>query len=177
VAEITKDIWLMEGLRILDSKGRSFLKISTLCTNLDLTKGAFYHWFNSKNDYDLALIAYWRELFTSQFIEEANIGQSSKEKLVRLIEMCIKSMKEESRLEVELNMWAHQDNTIKEYVEGVYKERFQYLTTLLEDIYEAKEEAKRHGLILYSLMIGVDLFYKKLTKKEMELVFKDYLIK
>jgi len=175
VAEITKEQWLMEGLKLLDSNGRNSLKISILCSNLNLTKGAFYHWFKSKSDFDLALISYWRELFTSQFIKDANIGSSSKEKLIRLIKMCIKSMKDESRLEVELNMWAHQDLEIKNYVEDVYKERFQYLIELLEDIYETKEEAKRHGLILYSLIIGVDLFYKKLTKKEMELIFKDYL--
>ena len=175
VAEITKELWLKEGLKILDSTGRGSLKISTLCTNLDLTKGAFYHWFKSKADFDLSLLGYWRELFTNQFIENANIGQNSQEKLVRLVEMCIVNLKNGSRLEIELNMWAHQDKEIGKFVKEVSKERFQYLIILLEDIYENKDEAKRHGLILYSLIIGVDLFYKKLTKSEMELVFKDYL--
>lgn len=175
MSEISKEQWLNEGLRLLDSSGRSSLKISKLSSNLELTKGAFYHWFKSKRDYDLNLLAYWREVFTKQFIESANEGISSKDKLERLIQNCISSMRDGSRLEIEINMWTYQDINIKTFVEEVYKERFQYLMTLLNDVYETKEEAKRHGLILYSLIIGVDLFFRKLSRRDLESIFQDYL--
>jgi len=64
---------------------------------------------------------------------------------------------------------------VGEFVKSVYKERFHYLLNLLEDIYQSKEQAKRHALILYSLISGVDLFYKKLSKNELELIFSEYL--
>lgn len=176
MTEITKEQLLKTGLKLLDSSGRGSLKISTICSTLKLTKGAFYHWFKSKKEFDLNLLAYWRELFTREFILNANVGENAKEKLSRLINNCINSSKVNSRLEVEINMWGHQDPDIREVVEQVYDERFHYLLALLEDIYPSKEEAKRHALIIYSLIIGVDLFYKKMSKQEMQLVFKAYLI-
>jgi AcrR family transcriptional regulator len=175
VSEIIKEDWLKLGLRLLDSTGRNSLKISNLCSSLKLTKGAFYHWFESKADYDLSLLSYWRELFTIQFIENANVGETSKDKLQILINHCINSMREDSQLEIEINMWAKQDEEINEFVIEVYEKRFKYIENLLLDIYGNKEEAKRHSLILYSLVIGVDLFYRKLSKKELKLIFKDYL--
>ena len=175
MTEVTKEQLLKTGLKLLDSTGRGSLKISNLCSSLKLTKGSFYHWFKSKQEFDLNLLTYWRELFTRQFIEDANSGQNSKEKLVRLINNCIENMKVNSRLEIEINMWASQDTIIGEFIEEVYKERFNYLLSLLEDIYQNKEEAKRHALILSSLAIGVDLFYQKLTKQEMDSVFREYL--
>lgn len=170
-----KEEWLRLGLRLLDSAGRNSLKISTLCTSLNMTKGAFYHWFESKADYDICLLTYWREIFTNKFIEEANVGESSKEKLQILVNNCIDSMKVESRLELEINMWAQQDKAVEKFVNRVYEKRFKYIENLLSDIYNNKEEAKRHSLILYSLVIGVDLFFRKLSKRELKLIFKDYI--
>lgn len=175
MTEVTKEQLLKTGLKLLDSTGRGSLKISNICSRLQLTKGAFYHWFKSKQEFELNLLTYWRDLFTLQFIEEANIGENSKERLVRLIKICIESMKINSRLEIEINIWASQDKVIGEFIKEVYQERFNYLLNLLEDIYQNKKEAKRHALILSSLLIGVDLFYQKLTKQEMELVFDAYL--
>jgi len=175
VTENTEEQWLNKGLRLLDRSGRSSLKISRLCAELNLTKGSFYHWFKSKQEFDQRLLSYWRELFTSEFIKDANHGGTSKEKLARLIEKCIEGMKDESRLEIEINMWGHQERSIGEFVEKVYKERFQYLIDLLEDIYKNKDEAKRHGHILYSLMIGVELFHENLSRKELKSIFREYL--
>jgi len=175
MTEITKEHLLTTGLRILDTKGRSSLKISQVCSELNLTKGSFYHWFKSKQEYDISLLTFWREVFTIQFIEDANIGESSQDKLNRLIQNCINSMRDESRLELEINIWATQDSEINDFVKDVYDQRFKYLVTLLEDIYNNKDEAKRHSLILYSLIIGSDLFYKKLSKKELRSIFQDYI--
>jgi len=172
---ITKEQLLKMGLKILDSSGYSSLKISQICSNLSLTKGSFYHWFKSKEEFNLSLLVYWKELFTNQLIENANTGHNSQEKLIKIIKLCIESAMDDSRLEIEINMWGHQDRVVGEFVKSVYKERFHYLLKLLEDIYQSKEQAKRHALILYSLISGVDLFYKKLSKSELELIFKEYL--
>ncbi|PCJ15652.1 MAG: hypothetical protein COB02_17855 [Candidatus Cloacimonadota bacterium] len=173
--EIKKEQWLHTGLKLLDKQGRNSLKIITLCEELNLTKGSFYYWFQSKKEFNLDLLKYWRERFTSQFIKQANQGESSKEKLSLLILNCIKTMKDEGRLELEINIWAHQDLEVNKFVKNVYEERFHYLIKLLEDIYPLTNDSKKHGMILYSLMIGVDLFYRKLSRDELYLIFEDYL--
>lgn len=176
MSEITKEQLLRTGLRLLDSKGRSALKISTICADLDLTKGSFYHWFKSKQAFDLSLLAYWQQLFTSGFITDANEGENAQQKLARLINKCIDSARDNSRLEIEINMWAQQDETIGEFVKQVYEQRFAYLLALTQDIYQDPDEAQRHSHIIYSLIIGVDLFYKPLSKAQMTAIFHEYLM-
>lgn len=175
-SEITKEQLLRAGLRLLDSTGRSSLKISTICSSLKLTKGSFYHWFDSKQQFDLSLLSYWRQLYTSGFIDDANEGENARQKLDRLINNCIDSAKDNSRLEIEINMWAKQDAQIGQFVEQVYEQRFAYLLALMQDIYPDQDEAKRHAHIVYSLIIGVDLFYKTLSKPQMAAVFRQYLL-
>jgi AcrR family transcriptional regulator len=175
VSEITKETWQKIGLKLLDQEGLGALKISRISAELDVTKGSFYHWFTSKAHFEKSILEYWKQVFTDEFIENADQGTSSKEKLKRLIENCIESLKVESRLEMEINIWAHQAPKMGAFIKEVYATRFDYLIKLLEDIYSDKTEAKRHGLILYSLIIGVELFYQKLDRQELEMVFKDYL--
>lgn len=147
-----------------------------MCQELNVSKGSFYYWFNSKADFDIALLQFWRERFTENFIQDAEAGKTSKEKLKRLILNCIENLNNESRLEIELNIWAHQDAKIGSFVNAVYEKRFGYLTKLLKDIYSSETQARRHALILYSLIIGVELFYQKLTQEELKSIFSDYII-
>lgn len=176
MSDITKERWLSLSLKVLDREGRNGLKISRLCEELGVTKGSFYHWFTSKADLDQAVLHYWQDIFTKELIRSAEVGSTAKEKLSRLVSRCIECSDAESRLEIEINIWAHQDATVGAFVKEVYVQRFSYLILLLEDIYPTKPEAKRHALILYSLIIGVELFYQKLTRDELEAVFSDYLL-
>ena len=168
--------WLKIGIKTLDTQGWRALKISELCLQLGVTKGSFYHWFSSKRDYDFQVLAYWKLRYTQGFIEQAETGRDSREKLALLGEQCISGAIQGNRLEFEINAWSFQDDEVKDYVISVYKQRHQYLIKLLEDIYDDPIQVKKHGLILYSLVVGVDLFYRTLSRSELELIFSDYLL-
>ena len=163
------------GIHTLDTLGWRALKINEMGQKLGVTKGSFYHWFDSKNDYDQQLLAYWKQRYTQGFIEQAETGQTSQDKLALLGQQCIDGAIEGNRLEFEINAWSFQDDTVKAFVTSVYEQRHQYLIKLLSDIYDDPKQVEKHGLILYSLVIGVDLFYRQLTRAELELIFSDYL--
>ncbi|MGJ8662617.1 MAG: TetR/AcrR family transcriptional regulator [Marinicella sp.] len=167
--------WLKMGIQTLDTNGWRALKINDLCQQLKVTKGSFYHWFKSKRDYDLQVLKYWKERFTQGFIEQAEHGNTSQEKLSLLGRQCIDGAIMGNRLEFEINAWSFQDDEIKAFVTSVYEQRHQYLISLLKDIYDDPIEVKKHGLILYSLVVGIDFFYRQLTQAELELIFSDYL--
>lgn len=168
--------WLKIGIKTLDRQGWRALKISDLCHQLGVTKGSFYHWFESKRDYDFRVLAYWKQRYTQGFIEQAESGKHSREKLSLLGRQCINGAIKGNRLEFEINAWSFQDGEVKDFVTSVYEQRHQYLLKLLSDIYDTPEEAQKHGLILYSLVVGVDFFYRQLTLSELELIFSDYLL-
>ncbi|MDU0353262.1 TetR/AcrR family transcriptional regulator [Paraglaciecola aquimarina] len=174
--QILKEKWLRLGLSTLDEKGYEYIKIADLCKQLNVTKGAFYYWFKSKQEFDSCLLEAWRSSFTQQFIAFSSSGQSSQEKLSLLVTRCIEGLEKSSRLEIEINMWAQKDQKVNQFVQQVYQQRLSYLMDLLSDIY-SPVEAKRHSLMLYCLLIGCDLFFRQLTRQEAELIFRDYLLK
>ncbi len=167
--------WLKMGIQTLDTVGWRALKINDLCQQLKVTKGSFYHWFKSKRDYEMQVLNYWKLRFTQGFIEHAESGQSSQEKLALLGRQIIQGCIEGNRLEIEINAWSTQDDEVKTFVTSVYEQRYQYLIKLLSDIYDDPREVKKHGLILYSLVVGIDFFYRQLDQHELELIFSDYL--
>ena len=171
-----KSTWLRLGLNTIGKHGRNELKISVLCEKLKVTKGCFYHWFSSKKDYERQLLQFWKQRFTHAFIEQAEKGENSQEKLSLLGKQCIEATAKGDRLEFEINAWSFQDNEVKKFVHSVYKQRYEYLETLLTGIYQNKTQVKKHALILYSLVVGVDFFYRKLSENELQLIFSDYLI-
>lgn len=175
MADVKKEQWLKVGLHTLDNKGAEHLKIAEMCKQLNVTKGAFYHWFGSKKDYDRALLEYWQDIFTEEFIRQSESAETAKKKLSRLVEQCIDGISKGSRLEIEINMWAKQNSVVGEFVTGVYTQRFDYLMGLLNDIYADPQQAKRHGLTLYCLLVGCDLFFRSLSKSEAQLMFAEYL--
>ena len=168
--------WLKMGIKTLDTEGWRALKIKTIGDRLGVTKGSFYHWFNSKKDYELKVLEYWKQRYTQGFITEAETGRNAREKLSLLGHQCIDGCIEGNRLEFEINAWSTQDEEIKAFVTSVYEQRHAYLTHLLKDIYSDPTEIKRHSLILYALVVGIDLFYRQLTREELNLIFRDYLI-
>ncbi len=168
--------WLKLGIQTLDTIGWRGLKIKELCQQLKVTKGSFYHWFKSKRDFEMQVLNYWKQRFTQGFIEQAEHGTNSREKLSLLGRQCIDGAINGNRLEFEINAWSFQDDEVKAFVFSVYEQRYRYLEKLLTDIYSNPTDVKKHSLILYSLVIGVDLFYRQLSQQELELIFSDYLI-
>jgi AcrR family transcriptional regulator len=171
-----KSSWLKLGIQTLDQKGWKELKINDLCQQLQVTKGSFYHWFKSKQDYEWQVLEFWKQRFTTSFIEVAEKGKDSREKLSLLGRQVIDGAINGNRLEFEINAWSFQDEKVKTFVTSVYEKRYNYLVKLLSDIYSNPVDVKKHSLILYSLVIGVDLFYRELSLEELELIFSDYLV-
>ena len=171
-----KESWLRLGIKVIDKYGLDELKIKTLCEKLDVTKGSFYHWFSSKQDYEFQILKFWKQEFTTKFIEIAEAGNSCKEKLSLLGNQCIQGSVNGNRLEYEISAWSFKDKEVKNFVTSVYMKRFKYVEKLLAGIYQDKVLVKKHALIVYSLIVGVDFFYRELTRQELELIFSDYLI-
>ncbi|WP_154223225.1 TetR/AcrR family transcriptional regulator [Marinicella rhabdoformis] len=167
--------WLKMGIYTLDQLGFRALKIKDMCERLKVTKGSFYHWFKSKREYELQLLNYWKQRYTQGFIKNAEKGKNCKKKLAILGEQCIEGALNGNRLEFEINAWSLQDEKVKSFVTSVYEQRHQYLIKLLSGIYKDPVEVKKHALILYALVVGIDCFYRELTREELDLMFSDYL--
>ncbi len=170
-----RSAWLKAGLGILDRSGAQALKISALCQALKQTKGAFYHWFGSKEAYEDALLGHWKERYTQAFIQQAEHGRTAAEKLALLARQCIEGVLTGGRLEYEINAWGRRSEAVRQYIEAVYRQRYDYLLHLLGEIHDDPRVVEQKALQLYCLIIGVDFFFKPLDRRQLELMFAEHL--
>lgn len=68
--KVDRNQWFVIGLNVLENDGYSKITIDNLCALLKITKGAFYHHFKNIDGYVDALMKYWLEVNTFEFIRE-----------------------------------------------------------------------------------------------------------
>ena len=61
---------LEAALKVIREKGYAATSVDDLCREAGVTKGAFFHYFDSKEDLAVAAAKYWSEV-TSEFFEQA----------------------------------------------------------------------------------------------------------
>jgi TetR/AcrR family transcriptional repressor of nem operon len=72
----TKQILVEAGVNIMLEKGYTNTGIMEVLSSVGVPKGSFYHFFESKEDFGLAIIAHFDESYTIQlkkFLEDANV--------------------------------------------------------------------------------------------------------
>lgn len=79
--KVDKKQWFIVGLDILEKDGFAKITIDNLCTQLEITKGAFYHHFKNVDGYIDALMKYWLNQNTIQIIEDADKLATAKERM------------------------------------------------------------------------------------------------
>ena len=61
MARISKADWIRRGLEVLSEEGYHAIRIDWLCEKFKITKGSFYHHFESLEDYERQLFKYWEK--------------------------------------------------------------------------------------------------------------------
>lgn len=64
MARVTRETYLRAGLEILGEHGSEGLTVPALCERLAITKGSFYHHFESLPAFYTAVLAYWEHEHT-----------------------------------------------------------------------------------------------------------------
>lgn len=90
----TKDALLASIIQLVKEKGYEKITIRDICKKADISIGAFYHHYDSKEE--LAKEAYYHidKLIIEDF-REIYINKSSKENLYAFLEICIKYVSED----------------------------------------------------------------------------------
>ena len=77
----TREDWIRKGLDMLSTEGYHAIMIDYLCAKFKITKGSFYHYFDSIDEYVRLLVKYW-EKQTLMKIETVLQGSASPEEKI-----------------------------------------------------------------------------------------------
>lgn len=172
--KIEKTDWLGEGLRILAEEGYQRITIENLCSILKITKGSFYHHFKNIDGYIAALMEYWLEKNTVDFIKVTETITDINEKYLRLNDLAASAV---HRCEQVIRAWSFSNKTVKKYVQQVDDMRMEYLIGLNIQAGMQEDDAKDYAIIEYGTLVGIQQLNPDISKEDFKRLYLMFLNK
>lgn len=162
--KLTKEDWLIEGLRILQEFAQNKIRILYLCERLKVTRGSFYHHFSSIDEFITELLKKWEKDNTLALIKASSLAQSTEEQIKKLGEM---AMNKDKAVEVAIRSWSYYHPIVKEYLEKVDNIRLTYLSNIFQQQGMTKEVAEKRAQIDYALLVGIQHLFPEMSQQSM----------
>lgn len=136
-----REAWLGAALEVLAREGQARLNVAQLAEELGVTKGSFYHHFESRSAFIRALLDYWEERFTNRQRRALSASSASpRDKLFNLMrEIQTGGL---TRYDTAFRSWAAQDSAVAEVVRKVDSARYSAILAIFEQIGFSGEELK-----------------------------------
>ncbi len=161
--KVDKKQWFVVGLDVLAKDGFARIRIDNLCGLLQITKGAFYHHFKNIDGYIDALMEYWLEVNTFEFIREVDKLNDTTEQLQKLGDMAAySSIRDESVIRA----WGYSNPIVRSYVSQADRIRLDYAAKLNEANGLDVKQAKDMAVLQYSLLIGMQQVCSDLSPEQ-----------
>ncbi len=151
IPSLTPDDWLNLALDELKNHGYSALKAQPMARKLKVTRGSFYHHFDSLEDFHIAIIGHWAKCTSSSIIQAA---QEAKDPHQALDELLQKTLRSGEKLERAIRSWSTVQDFVAKAVENVDQERIKTAEMLLIEGGVPKSTAAARAKLLYWAAIG-----------------------
>jgi AcrR family transcriptional regulator len=149
--QLTRDDWIHAGLRLLATSGVESVKVEALTKELHISKGSFYHYWQTRSEFLEALIACWEERGTRRVIDELEKLRTPQERFQRLFET---SFSADKKLETAIHHWANVDESVARRVAATEEVRVAYITKLLCDMGKPFTQASSLARLCYLVYLG-----------------------
>jgi len=148
----TREDWIRKGLDMLSTEGYHAIMIDYLCAKFKITKGSFYHYFDSIDEYVRLLVKYW-EKQTLMKIETVLQGSASpEEKIGRMVEF---SFSFSGKLELSLRAWALHNKLVKNLLVKMELRRIEIMTGMYADLGMSRKKAREFAELAHAAWIGI----------------------
>ena len=172
--KIEKSDWHVEGLRVLEKEGFQKITIDHLCALLKKTKGAFYHHFKNIDGYIEALMKYWTEKSTMNFIDETERITGANDKFIKLNHLASSAS---HRSEQAIRAWSFSNGLVRKYLQQVDSIRMEYLIKLNIERGSSEEEAGKLAIIEYVTLIGIQQLQPDISEEKFRDLYLMFLNK
>lgn len=150
---LTKSDWIAHGLRTLTSDGVAGLKVGSMATGLQVSRGSFYWHFEDIADFRSQLLKNWQERTTDQVIRELET-EAGPERLKQLLTRAFVTRPTVDRA---IRSWAAEDEDVAAIVASVDARRIAYIADLLVAAGVERQRAQRRATFLYWAWLGQTL--------------------
>lgn len=150
---LSKADWIAHGLRTLTSDGVAGLKVGSMATGLQVSRGSFYWHFEDIADFRSQLLKSWQERTTDQVIRELET-EAGPERLKQLLTRAFDARPTVDRA---IRSWAAEDEDVAAIVASVDARRIAYIADLIVAAGVERQRAQRRATFLYWAWLGQTL--------------------
>ena len=156
MSRLTRSDWIRKGIKVLNDVGYDAIKIEHLCHRFGVTKGSFYHHFESIGDYEEELLKYWEAETMGRITDVVNSGQTPRERLSRMIKEVFSVS---GRMELSLRAWALHNKTVRKYLDKMDAERINVTRQLYLEVGVPPEKSAELAEFAYTAWLGIQCYY------------------
>lgn len=171
MARLTRDKWLAEGLKILAEFAQHKIRVLYLCERLGVTRGSFYHHFESIEDFIQALLEHWERENTLAFIEATRNTEDPSAKMAVLNEQVLQA---DQAVEAAIRSWSYYHPVVKEVLDRVDRTRLDFLKTVFVQMGIPTQRAAGLAQLDYATLIGLQQLNPTATPEELTALFRLY---
>ncbi|AJW65117.1 TetR family regulatory protein [Elizabethkingia miricola] len=167
--KIEKTDWFDEGMKVLEAEGFQRITIDNLCKSLKVTKGSFYHHFKNTEGYIDALMQYWQNKNTLEFIKNTEKVIDITERFITLNDFAGSSS---HKAEQVIRGWSFSNKIVKQYVKQVDNIRMKYLIDLHIQKGMKAKIAQNYAILQYGTLIGIQQLLPDISKDDFHDLYK-----
>jgi AcrR family transcriptional regulator len=168
---LSKEDWIKLGFDILSEFAQDKLKIQYLCERMGVTRGSFYHHFESMEAYLADLMRAYEDQNTLQLLQAASVASSLQERVAMLDHMISLS---NHRLEAAIRSFAFYNETVKQHLDRVDAIRLEYLGRIYQEEGSTPEVAAKKAKLSYATLIGVQMLDPDIEPEKMLNLYQEY---
>lgn len=147
--------WIHAAFDALCEGGWESVRINPLCATLRVTKGSFYHHFESRDALLQSMLAAWEGAGTEEIIAAVDGTQAAPaERLRMLMRAAFEESSRADRIEAAIRAWAASDPQAATTIARVDARRLAYVRDLLQAAGKSRAVATQRSAILYRTLIG-----------------------
>lgn len=150
-SSLTPDDWLDMALVALREEGYAALKAQRLAKRLNVTRGSFYHHFESLDAFHAAVVAHWSRRTTGPVVDRLADCATPVAALRGLLRTTLRSG---AAMERAMRSWATVSDRVASEVDKVDRERIGVAEALIEQAGVPSGTARARARLLYWSAIG-----------------------
>jgi AcrR family transcriptional regulator len=159
------------GMQLLAEGGITAVTIANVCARLHVTKGSFYHHFESGPAFHAELLANYEEEYAKRRIQAVDAITDPASRLQALLE---RGVERDHEAESALRAWSRTDPTAAEVMQRVDAARTRYLTDFLVSQGVPEPEARVHADISLALVAGAQAMSRIVDRRKLHAMLSEH---
>lgn len=151
VSTLTREDYFEEALRLLAEGGARAVTIAALCERLAVTKGSFYHHFESGPAFLRDTLRYWERTYAKR-LAAAAAEVADPEARVHVLADMASNLHHEA--ETAIRALARSDTFAEEVQRRVDDERMEAVAATLRELGFSADDAERYAAMSLALLVG-----------------------